>query len=141
MMNKWEELVSEKKSCELDVSSYEEGRRIFELQIEQSHLLSKTQQSLIPGSRFLPTKTNKRMKEINNEVEALVREMINEKEKAMKMGKAGWDDNLLGMLLKANLKEIEEHGNDEAGISIQEVIEECKLFYFVEQETTANLLV
>ncbi|GMP66208.1 hypothetical protein CsSME_00026655 [Camellia sinensis var. sinensis] len=81
------------------------------------------------------------MKEINNEVEALVREIINEKEKAMKMGKAGWNDNLLGILLKANLKEIEEHGNDEARINIREAIEECKLFYFAEQETTANLLV
>ncbi|THG01145.1 hypothetical protein TEA_015858 [Camellia sinensis var. sinensis] len=42
---------------------------------------------------------NRRIKEINNEVEAFVREMINEKEKAMKMGKVGWDDNLLVVVL------------------------------------------
>ncbi|KAA8524064.1 hypothetical protein F0562_010506 [Nyssa sinensis] len=160
MMSKWEVLVSEKGSCELDVwpnlhnlacdvisrtsfgSSYEEGRRIFELQKEQAQLAQEVFDSFyIPGWRFLPTKRNKRMKKNYQDVQALLRGIINKRERAMKLGEAGAND-LLGLLLKSNLKEIKEQGNDKnAGMTIEEVIEECKLFYFAGQETTANLLV
>lgn len=44
-----------------------------------------------------------------------------------------YDDDLLGMLLKCT----EQTEND---LKIEDVIEECKLFYFAGQETTANWL-
>lgn len=65
-------------------------------------------------------------------------DIIIEREKAMKLGNAE-DDNLLSMLLKSNLKEIQEQGN-KCGLSRDEVIEECKTFYFAGQESTSNLL-
>ncbi|KAF5180858.1 Cytochrome p450, partial [Thalictrum thalictroides] len=157
MINKWLNLTSE-GYCELDVwpdlqnlttdvisrtgfgSSYEEGRQIFRLQGEQAALVAQAGQSIyIPGLRFLPTKTNNRMKEIHREVQALLRDMILKREKAMKFGEATTND-ILGILMESNFKEIKEGGNSKVGMTINDVIEECKLFYFAGQETTATLL-
>ncbi|MCD7462864.1 hypothetical protein HAX54_049552 [Datura stramonium] len=161
MLNKWEEIIGVKGTNELDIwpyiqrmtsdvisrtafgSSYEEGRRIFELQEEQAEYLIKAFNSVyFPGSRYLPTKMNKRMKECEKEVRETITRLINNRLKAKEVGnKVLNDDDLLGILLESNCKEVEEHGNKRFGMSIPEVIEECKLFYFAGQETTAVLLV
>ena len=70
MINKWKALIDEKGMCMLDVwpffhtlagdvisrtafgSSYEEGRRIFQLQVEQANLTVEILRSIyIPGWR------------------------------------------------------------------------------------------
>ncbi|GMN64491.1 hypothetical protein TIFTF001_033563 [Ficus carica] len=160
MLSKWDMSINQEGSCEVDIwpylqsmtsdvisrtafgSSYEEGRRIFQLQKEQAELAIKTAQTVyIPGWRFVPTKLNKRMKEIDKEIQDSLKEMIKKREKAMREGEAPKDD-LLGILMESNFKEIREHGNNKnVGMSIKEVIEECKLFYFAGQETTSVLLV
>ncbi|XP_034678558.1 cytochrome P450 CYP72A219-like [Vitis riparia] len=159
MVNKWEKKLSMDGSCELDIwpylqimtgdvisrtafgSSYEEGRRIFQLQKEQVHLVAQVTQSVyVPGWRFFPTKINRRMRQIRNEVNALLKGIIEKREKAMKVGKTANHD-LLGLLMESNYREMQE--NDErknVGMSIKDVIEECKLFYFAGQETTSVLL-
>lgn len=90
--------------------------------------------------RFLPTKMNRRMKQIAKEMDTLLRGIINKREKAMRAGEATEDD-LLGILLKSNFNEIQEHANDkDVGMSIEEVIEECKLFYLAGEDTTRDLI-
>ncbi|KAI7741756.1 hypothetical protein M8C21_000600 [Ambrosia artemisiifolia] len=142
MINKWEEALNENGSCEIDVwphlqtlaadvisrtafsSSYVEGRKIFELQREQAELVIAASQSIyIPGSRFLPTKSNKRMKEIAREV--LVKGIIDKRVAEIKEG-GNSNDDLLGILLDSNYKEIKQHGNNKFGLSIDDVIEECQ---------------
>ena len=58
----------------------------------------------------------------------------------MKEGEAVQND-LLGILLDSNAKEIEAQGNNKhVGMSIEDIINECKIFYIAGQETTEQLL-
>ncbi|XP_061337076.1 cytochrome P450 72A68-like [Gastrolobium bilobum] len=160
LIRKWEGMLSPDGSCEMDVwpflqnlasevisrtafgSSYEEGRRIFELQKEQAELVTKVAMNAhIPGWRFLPTTSHRRMKQIHRDVIASLRGMINKREKALKAGESAKND-LLGILLESNHKEIEEQRNNKnVEMNLEDVIEECKLFYFAGKETTSVLLV
>lgn len=94
----------------------------------------------LPGMRFLPTKRNKRIKEIHNEVRNALRRIINKRLKAMEAGDCVQDD-LLGILLQSNSEEIKANKNLKSGMSVDDIIEECKLFYLAGQETTSTLLV
>ena len=81
------------------------------------------------------------MKVNNKDIKDSLREMIKKREKATKEGEVSNDD-LLGILVESNIREIQAHGDHKnIGMSIEDVIEECKLFYFAGQETTSVLLV
>ncbi|OMO59146.1 Cytochrome P450 [Corchorus capsularis] len=160
IMSEWEKMVSVQGSSEVDVcpyfvnltgdaisraafgSSYEEGTRIFQLLEEQANLAVQVIWSdYIPGWRFLPTKTNKRIKLIEKDIKDSLKEIINRRMNEIKGGKDGNGD-LLGILVESNNREVEEHGDHQSkGMSIEEVMEECKLFYLAGQETTSVLLV
>ncbi|CAA7024971.1 unnamed protein product [Microthlaspi erraticum] len=154
VVGEWDKLVSEKGSSrEVDVwpglvgmtadvisrtafgSSYKEGQRIFELQSELSQLIILSfQGAFIPGYRYLPTKNNRRMRAADREIQVILRGIITKRLEAREAGEAPSDD-LLGTLLESNLGQAKGHG-----MSIEDVMEECKLFYFAGQETTSVLL-
>ncbi|KAI4323112.1 hypothetical protein L6164_022744 [Bauhinia variegata] len=155
MVNKWIKLTAEKGSCEVDVwpylnsstgdvisrtafgSSFEAGTRIFQLLLEQSELTARVMRSLyFPGWRFVPTKTHRRMRAIENEVQELLKGVIQLRESARKEGEAPKND-LLGLLLESNRREMQQ---GEKGMSVKDIIDECKIFYFAGQETTAVML-
>nr|XP_043626422.1 cytochrome P450 CYP72A219-like isoform X1 [Erigeron canadensis] len=159
MIAKWEAMLTEGNSCEVDVwphlqtmtndvisravfgSNFQEGRKIFDLQQQLTELVLKAAQSMyIPGLRFLPTKSNKKIKEIDRKVKASVKGIIDTRVAAMKAGENSNDD-LLGFLLNSNYQEIKQDRNKNSGLTTEEIIEECKLFYLAGQETTLNFLV
>nr|GEV13630.1 cytochrome P450 CYP72A219-like [Tanacetum cinerariifolium] len=156
MINKWVLSTNGTSSVEVDVwpyidnlagdvisrtafgSCYEEGKKIFNIQKEQIDLILQLLFIVyIPGGRFLPTRANKKFKANRNELQILLRGIIEKRKKAIEMGEDSSDD-LLGILLKSNFKEIKEDG---VGMSMDDVIEECKLFYVAGSETTSNLIV
>lgn len=71
------------------------------------------------------------MKAIDKEIDIILRGMVSKRED----GEAEHND-LLGILLESSS---EESGGN--GLSVEEVLRECKLFYFAGQETTSVLLV
>ncbi|MBA0703239.1 hypothetical protein Goari_027138, partial [Gossypium aridum] len=64
--------------------------------------------------------------------------IIEKREKFIRAG--DHKDDLLSLFLKSNLNEVEVNKNSGAGMSMADVIEECKLVYFTGQEITTNLL-
>ncbi|KAL6592712.1 hypothetical protein ACP70R_049387 [Stipagrostis hirtigluma subsp. patula] len=158
LVRRWEGLATSEEPCEVDVwpemqnltgdvisraafgSSYLEGRRIFQLQGEQIELTIQAMDKLhIPGYLFLPTRTNRRMKQIAAEIEGSLRRIIAKRENALRTGTATSDD-LLGLLLESNMEHCRGKGDSNAGITTDDVIGECKLFYFAGMETTSVLL-
>ncbi|XP_026658851.2 cytochrome P450 CYP72A219-like [Phoenix dactylifera] len=160
MIKKWEMFIGDRVSYEIDVwpelqeltgdiisrtalgSNYIEGQRIFQLQREQIALiLELSQMPYIPGFRFLPTKKNKHVKHLDVQIKALLRDLIKKKELAIRMRDCRIDD-LLGLMLQSNCSDQQTHVNDSRfkGLTTEEVMEECKLFYFVGHESTSVLL-
>lgn len=90
--------------------------------------------------RFIPTKNNWRRYYLEKEIKNMLRRLIHKKENAMKDGECDNND-LLGLMLSSN-EEARKNTNDAnlKGMTIDEVIEECKLFYFAGHETTSVLL-
>ncbi|KAL8046731.1 hypothetical protein ABFX02_08G192825 [Erythranthe guttata] len=125
-------------------SSNEEGKRIFQLQRDKTELtLDIFQLTMIPGWRYLPTKLNRRLKAMNNELQLLLKGIVDKRQKAMERGEAMPND-LLGALMESNSRFINEDNNGDknfVGMSIGDVIDECKFFYFAGSKTTASLLV
>ncbi|KAI9191321.1 hypothetical protein LWI28_006897 [Acer negundo] len=157
MIEEWKKMVDDQESCELDIwpefqkltadaisraafgSNYEEGKKIFELQKELIQLVLEAMMTLyIPGFRFVPTKKNRRRKKLYKEITAMLRNLVQGKANAINAGESRVAD-LLGLLLQSN-NQINLQENARSGMTIEEVIEECKAFYLAGQETTSSWL-
>ncbi|XP_074308763.1 cytochrome P450 72A397-like [Silene latifolia] len=153
MMNSWEEIaISKDGTSEIDVwpflenlsgdlisraafgSSYQQGKIIFDLQREYMELALSLQATFyIPGWSYIPTKTNRRAKEIIRQIRETLTRMIESRKAEMEEG-GNTKDDLLGILLESNMS---EKGR---GLTTYEVAQECQLFYLAGSETTSSLL-
>lgn len=81
------------------------------------------------------------MKEIAKEVRSSIQGIITKRLKAMERENADSSyDDLLGVLLESNSRQIKEGVNKNLGMSMEEVIEECEFFYFAGHESTSVLI-
>jgi hypothetical protein len=67
------------------------------------------------------------MRQINKEVNSILRGLIAKRMQAMEEGESSTSDDLLGLLLESNARHTDENGSQSTlGMTIEDVIEECK---------------
>ncbi|XP_057866833.2 cytochrome P450 734A1 [Cryptomeria japonica] len=121
--------------------SYEEGKRIFTMQAEQMLFAGEAfRKVILPGSRFLPTKRNLYQWRLDKEIKKSLTELIERREQDSKVG--GGSD-LLGLLIHAKATSFEKSKKKEnrySPVKVEDIMEECKTFFFAGRQTTSNML-
>ncbi|MBA0681121.1 hypothetical protein Goari_012778, partial [Gossypium aridum] len=113
-------------------TSYEDGKAIFCLQAQQMVLAAETfQKVFIPGYRFMPTRRNIRCWKLDKEIRKSLMKLIESRKSENRRSEDGAKD-LLGLMIEASYS-----GPD---MSVDDIIEECKSFFFAGKQTTSNLL-
>eukprot|EP00249_Psilotum_nudum_P002945 c16243_g1_i2 orf=55-1260(+) len=127
-------------ACTQFGTSYEKGRKIFE-QLTSLQLLTLQFAHFVwlPGSRFLPTSWNFQIWKLKREMEKSLMEIIQERRDLMKVAKvASYGSDLLGLMLTENEA---VHGNQiQPSLTTQELMDECKTFFFAGHETSAGVI-
>uniref|UniRef100_A0A0D9X1X2 Cytochrome P450 n=1 Tax=Leersia perrieri TaxID=77586 RepID=A0A0D9X1X2_9ORYZ len=121
-------------------SSFAEGKQAFVALRELQFITFSTLLSVqIPGSRYFPTKRNLRVWSLDKTVRSTLTKIINNRLAGKEKSGSGYSDDLLGLMLEASAPpEMGEKGHPM--LSMDEIIDECKTFFFAGQETTSHLL-
>eukprot|EP01018_Ginkgo_biloba_P000014 Gb_21651 [translate_table: standard] len=154
MMNRWKNTVNEGGGfSEVDVSkdlsrlagdiisgtifgnNYEKGRSIFHQLTSLQKLSSMAgQYQWIPISRFFLISVNSRIRKLRGEVENALKDIIQGRRDCYPQDKS-YGDDLLGLMLSEVYK-----NQDGVKFTTQQLIDECKTFFFAGHDTTALLL-
>ncbi|KAL6606032.1 hypothetical protein ACP70R_041685 [Stipagrostis hirtigluma subsp. patula] len=117
-------------------SSYRQGKEVFLAQRELQFIAFSTINNVrVPGLEYAPTKTNVRRWQLERKVRSTLMAIIDERQAAAKEAR-GYGTDLLGLMLEANA------GGGGGGriMSMDEIIDECKTFFFAGHDTTSHLL-
>ncbi|KAJ7974179.1 Cytochrome P450 [Quillaja saponaria] len=112
--------------------NYENGREVYEkLRALQMTLFKTNRYVGVPFGKYLNLKKNLEAKKLGKEIDKLLLSIITTRKKSISKGKPQQD--LLGLLLQDNKVE----GRQGKTLSTQELVDECKTFFFGGHETTA----
>uniref|UniRef100_A0A0D6QU15 Cytochrome P450 n=1 Tax=Araucaria cunninghamii TaxID=56994 RepID=A0A0D6QU15_ARACU len=161
ILEKWQEMVTQADSYgkEIDVhsefraltadiishtafgTSYNEGKEVFEFQRELQTMAAEAERSLfIPGSQYIPTSKNRYAWRIDRRVKEILKGIIQSRLKPIPEGTdVDYGNDLLGIMMTANKREMSGIRRN-LGMTIDEIMDECKTFFFAGHDTTSNLL-
>ncbi|KAJ9163145.1 hypothetical protein P3X46_022844 [Hevea brasiliensis] len=113
-------------------SSYEDGKVIFRLQAQQMVLAAEAFHKVsIPGYRFFPTRRNMNSWKLDKQTKKSLMKLIDwRRENSNNTVKNPKD--LLGLMIEAS--------NSSSNVTVNDIVEECKSFFFAGKQTTSNLL-
>ncbi|XP_047069799.1 cytochrome P450 709B2-like [Lolium rigidum] len=135
LSSQFEELTADVISHTAFGSSYTEGKKVFLAQRELQFLAFSTVYNVqIPGFRYLPTKKNLQISKLDKEVRTMLMNII--KSRLAAKDTMGYGNDLLGLMLEACAP---EHGENPL-LSMDEIIDECKTFFFAGHDTSSHLL-
>jgi cytochrome P450 family 709 len=134
--SRFEELTADVISRTAFGSSYREGKQVLLAQRELQYLAFSTVFNVqIPGFQYLPTEKNLKTRKLDKQVSGMLMDII--KSRLVNKDTNGYgNDDLLGLMLEACAP---EHG-DSPILSMDEIIDECKTFFFAGHDTTSHLL-
>ncbi|KHG20891.1 Cytochrome P450 protein [Gossypium arboreum] len=89
------------------------------------------QKVFIPGYRFMPTRRNIRCWKLDKEIRKSLMKLIESRKSDNRRGEDGAKD-LLGLMIESSYSSPD--------MSVDDIIEECKSFFFAGKQTTSNLL-
>nr|QWK52352.1 cytochrome P450 709B1 [Isatis tinctoria] len=113
-------------------SSYDEGIEVFRTQTELIKCcVTSLTNVFIPGTQYLPTPSNFRIWKLERKMKNSVKKIVDSRLQS----KSDYGDDLLGIMLKSCDSE-----RNERNLSIEEIIDECKTFFFAGYENNSNLL-
>ncbi|TQD93135.1 hypothetical protein C1H46_021228 [Malus baccata] len=118
-------------------SSYIEGKNFFDNLMKLSSLLVKNSLTVrFPGiSKIFKTGDEIESEKLDKAMRDSITEIIKKREKKAMAGEENFGSDYLGLLVKAHLDT-----NDSQKISVDDLVNECKTFYFAGQETTNGVL-
>ncbi|CAL5071585.1 unnamed protein product [Urochloa decumbens] len=136
LSSQFEELTADVISHTAFGSSYKEGRQVFLAQRELQFLAFSTAFNVqIPALRYLPTSKNLRTWKLDKQVRGMLTDII--KTRLANKNTSGYGNDLLGLMLESCAP---EHGAETPLLSMDEIIDECKTFFFAGHDTTSHLL-
>nr|CAB3458723.1 unnamed protein product [Digitaria exilis] len=135
LSSRFEELTADVISHTAFGSSYIQGKKVFLAQRELQFLAFSTVFDVqIPAFRYLPTDKNLKTWKLDKQVRTMLMDII--KTRLANKDTAGYGNDLLGLMLEACAP---EHGETPL-LSMDEIIDECKTFFFAGHDTTSHLL-